>query len=78
MNKLKQYFCYFQELDETISNVLHIVEPPESTARVVYSYKDGTFIPYKNIQPFITLIELKSTLIQCESKHEYLHTGNLI
>ncbi|VVC25456.1 WD40/YVTN repeat-like-containing domain,WD40 repeat,WD40-repeat-containing domain [Cinara cedri] len=52
-----------EELDELISNVLQVVEPTESTARVVYNYKDGAFIPYTNSFPFITLIELKSTLV---------------
>ncbi|KAL4121331.1 hypothetical protein QTP88_013865 [Uroleucon formosanum] len=58
-----------EELDEAISNVLHVIEPPELTARVSYSYRDGTFVPYKNILPFITLIDLKSTLIYKTTEH---------
>ncbi|XP_025200719.1 dynein intermediate chain 2, ciliary-like isoform X1 [Melanaphis sacchari] len=52
-----------EELDEAISNVLQATESPELTARVSYSYRDGSFVPFKNILPFITLIDLKSTLI---------------
>lgn len=61
------FFVIFQELDEPISNILQVSEPPESTARVVYSYKDGSFVPYTNSLPFITLIELNTTLVHRES-----------
>lgn len=71
-------YLIIQELDESISNILQVTEPPESTARVIYSYKDGSFIPYTNSLPFITLIELKSTLIYRESKNTNLKTGNNI
>lgn len=62
-------------MDEAISNVLQVTEPPELTARVVYSYRDGSFVPYKNILPYITLIELKSTLIHRKLKNNNI--GNL-
>jgi hypothetical protein len=59
-------------LDEPISNILQVTEPPELTARVSYSYRDGSFIPYKNILPFITLIDLKTTLIHSKLKKKKL------
>lgn len=65
-------------MDEPINNILQVIEPPESTARVVYSYKNGSFVPYTNSFPFITLIELKSALIHRESKNANLQTGRKI
>jgi hypothetical protein len=62
-------------LDEPISNILQVVESPEQTARVVYSYKDGSFVPYTNNDSFITLIELTSTLIYRESKNTNIQNG---
>lgn len=62
-------------MDEPISNILQVVESPELTARVVYSYKDGSFVSYTNRDPFITLIELTSTLIYRESKNTNTQNG---
>lgn len=65
-------------MDEPISNILQVTEPPESTARVIYSYKNGSFIPFTNTLPFITLIELESTLIYHESNNTNLQTGKIL
>ncbi|XP_050420247.1 dynein axonemal intermediate chain 1-like [Adelges cooleyi] len=52
-----------EELDEPMGNVLLVVEPPEKSARVTYTYRIGEYLPAKKSQPYVELINLKSTLL---------------
>ncbi|XP_001950034.2 dynein intermediate chain 2, ciliary-like [Acyrthosiphon pisum] len=65
-----------EELDEVYGNGLFVKEPPTPHAKVIYSNKQKTFLPKKEINNCIKLFELKSTLFHRESMNAIIQIEN--
>ncbi|XP_060855178.1 dynein intermediate chain 2, ciliary-like [Metopolophium dirhodum] len=65
-----------EELDEVYGNGLFVKEPPTPHAKVIYSNKQKTYLPKKEITNCIKLFELKSTLFHRESMNAIIQIEN--
>lgn len=65
-----------QDLDEVYGNGLFVKEPPTPHAKVIYSNKQRTFLPKKEITNSIKLFELKTTLYHIESSNAIMQIEN--
>lgn len=57
-------------------NGLFVKEPPTPHAKVIYSNKQRTFLPKKEITNSIKLFEMKSTLFHRESMNAIIQIEN--
>jgi len=55
-------------LEELFGNALFVREALEPTSQVIYNNKHKKFMPKKDKTTFVTLINLKSTLLLRESE----------
>ncbi|XP_027845899.2 LOW QUALITY PROTEIN: dynein intermediate chain 2, ciliary-like [Aphis gossypii] len=65
-----------EDLDEVYGNGLFVKEPPTPHAKVIYSNKQRTFLPKKEITNSIKLFELKTTLFHRESENAIMQIEN--